>query len=286
MEGHTGVQVSVDSQVEIVFTATFASMIRDGLYQILDGDLLARLGSSPARALYRSLAAHRIKHDHLAQEFTVNLRDWINALGLSPRADMALRTLNAAHERLTDEGYLHLVEDVGRGDKRQLVYRFLVDAQPEQVAALIQRGVVPAVAASLSAAHPDRIMPAIRRVEARVGTGWKPRSLPASIVDAVKDPEKWEYAEVPAQRPKTARKRSAATVKVFSPPEPVYTPQETVLSLLRVKLNREVTPKLTQQVHDLTPAGVDALRTALIMNSKEDAGRLAASILGESTLSG
>nr|WP_246363451.1 replication initiator protein A [Deinococcus budaensis] len=275
-EDFVGVQVSADSLVDVAFTITFASLIRDGLYQILDGDLMARLGSSPSRALYRALAAHRIRGDHLAQAMRVNLREWIVACGLSERTDAALRTLEASHERLINEGYLELVEDEGRGAHRTLTYRFRAAAHPEQVRELTLRGVVPAVAASVSADHPERVMPALRAVEQRVQGGWKPRSLSAAIVDAIKNPEKWEYApQTPLKPPKGKR----AAPRPAEAPEAPADPRGAAQVMLKLKLKRDPSPLALDALKALSPEGVTAL-TAALKRPGPDALELAVGILG------
>lgn len=281
MEHTPGVRVSADSMIDVVFTTTFASLIRDGLYQMLDGGLMARLGTSPSRAIYRCLAAHRIRGDHLAQEMRVNLRDWLEACGIRGRTDASLRSLNAAHERLMEEGYLDRVEDDGRGNGRFLTYHFRAAAQPDLVAELKARGVVPGVAATLSADYPERVRPAIHAVEFRIQGGWKPRSLPSAIVDAIKNPEKWGYAlpaaPPAAQRPRRPRGKPAA---MEDPPAPVD-PRETVRMLLRVKLKREPSDAALSALRSLSPEGVAVMREALTGQSAPEALKFTATLLGE-----
>ncbi|WP_216320678.1 plasmid replication initiator protein [Deinococcus aestuarii] len=274
-EDFVGVQVSADSLVDVAFTITFASLIRDGLYQILDGDLMARLGSSPSRALYRALAAHRIRGDHLAQVMRVNLREWTVACGLSERTDAALGTLEASHERLINEGYLEVVEDEGRGAARSLTYRFRAASHPEQVRELTLRGVVPAVAASVSADHPERIMPAIQAVEHRVQGGWKPRSLSAAIVDAIKNPQKWEYApQEPLPSPRKERAPRPAPAQ-----ETAADPRGAVAVMLKLKLKRDPSPLAQEALATLSPEGVAAL-VAAVKRPGPEALELAVGILG------
>jgi plasmid replication initiation protein len=282
MEQTPGIRVSADSMIDVVFTATFASLIRDGLYQILDGDLMARLGTSPSRALYRCLAAHRIRGDQLTQALRVNLRDWLEACGISGRADAAKRSLDAAHERLIDEGYLEVVEDEGRGTRRTLTYRFRAAAQPELVAELKARGVVPGVAATLSADYPERVHPAIQAVEFRMQGGWKPRSLAATLVDAIKNPEKYEYTlpDKPTlpRRPRQGGPRKTA---LATPPEESSDPRETVRFLLRVKLKREASPAALRALEDLSLQGITAVQHALTSQSAPEGLAFTATLLQE-----
>lgn len=232
LEGIVGVQVSEDSDIVVVFTATFAALIRQGLYQILDGDLLHRLGTPSARSLYRALAAHRLQGETLRPSLKINMQEWCSALGLPADTQRSGRILGAAHERLIEENYLGHVEDLGRGRSRSLTYHFRAAEQSDQVQALMGKGVTAPVAASLSADHPERIYPAIRTVEEKLASGWKPRSLPASLVDAIRNPNKWGYV---APTTATARKQKAPRPILEDPP---LDPRETVRSLLRVRLGR------------------------------------------------
>lgn len=243
---------------------------------------MARLGTSPSRALYRCLAAHRIRGDQLTQALRVNLRDWLEACGISGRADAAKRSLDAAHERLIDEGYLEVVEDEGRGARRTLTYRFRAAAQPELVAELKARGVVPGVAATLSADYPERVRPAIQAVEFRMQGGWKPRSLPATLVDAIKNPQKYEYA-LPATSPEPPRKRRSGSRQdpPTPPPEAPADPREAVRIMLRLKLKREPSAAAVQALADLSPEGLAAVQHALTTKPADEALRLAATLLHE-----
>ncbi|SMB91546.1 replication initiator protein A [Deinococcus hopiensis] len=276
-----GVQVSPDSLIDVVFTTTFASLIRDGLYQILDGDLMMRLGSSPSRALYRCLAAHRIRGDQLAQEMRVNLRDWLLACGINGRMDTVLRGLDAAHERLIEEEYLSVVEDGGRGGSRTLTYRFRSAARPELVEQLQRRGVISSVAATPSADYPERILPAIHAVEHRIQQGWKPRSVPSAVVDAIKNPQKWDYSPqlqkpVVARLPRKPVTPRAAPAEVDVPIDPA----QTLRALLRVKLNRPLSGAAAQALENLPPEGLPALIHALSVRPREEALAFTAVMLG------
>lgn len=272
----TGVQISPDGKIEIVFTATFANLIRQGLYQILDGELLAQLGNPTARSLYRSLAAHRIQKGGIVTTLNVNLLQWGHAHGFQGNATHVWRSLQTIHEHLIEAGYLSHVTDEGRGEKRTLTYHFHRAAQPEQVQALTSKGVGAAVAASLSADHPERVYPALRTVEEKLGSGWKPRSVPAAIVDAVRNPSKWGYAaqEIsPAPSPKKARKKAAAQE------EAPLDPRDTVRSLLRVRLGRPASAAALRALDSATPEQLSLLKTALTQHPSNMA--LVESILGE-----
>lgn len=261
LENEIGVRVSDDASIIVVLTATLADSIRQGMYQILNGDLLRRLKTSNARSLYCALAAHRTKDEHLLSELNVNLREWVSALGLNEDPKYALRSLNVAHEKLIAEGYIDHVTDEGRGEKRTLTYHFHRAAQPEHVEALTAKGVGSAVAASLSADHPERIYPALRCVEEKLGSGWKPRSLPAAIVDAVRNPGKWGYAaqEITPVPTKQSRKKKEQKAEVAEAP---LDPRETVRNLLKLRLRAESTVAL-RAVDQAGPEQLQALKAAL-----------------------
>ena len=127
----------------------------------------------------------------LIGELTLPLRDWLVACGLEDeRTDNAKRMLDLAHERLRAEGYLQGVGYTGRGKAGSITSTFLAAPEPETVDRLLERGVTRPVAEALAADHPERIAPALRVIDERLRSGWKPRSLAASVVDAVCNPAK------------------------------------------------------------------------------------------------
>lgn len=127
--------------IEVIFTATFAASIRAGLFQILDGELLARLGQPTARSLYRVLQAHRVQvSGALADELTLPVKDWFVACGLEhERTDNAKRTLELAHERLLSEEYLKSATFSGRGRAGRVTYVFQSAPEPELVDVLMEQ---------------------------------------------------------------------------------------------------------------------------------------------------
>ncbi len=256
-------EISEASPIEITLVPSFAASIRAGLFQILDGELLARLGQPQARSLYRVLQAHRVTSDgSLASELTFALRDWLMACGLEDdRIDNAKRVLDLAHERLRAEGYLHEVSFSGRGKRGQVTYIFLAAPEPEAVECLLERGVTRPVAEALAADHPQRITPALRVIDERLQSGWKPRSLAASVVDAVRNPVKWGYKapEQPGKAPAAKR----AGKKAAEDPAPASRPVETVLILLKFKLGRAPSPQTVEAINALSESGLAALLDAL-----------------------
>jgi len=210
------------SSICITFVPSFAASIRDGLFQILDGELLARLTQPQARSLYRVLQAHRLTvGGSLAGELKFNLGHWFNACGLEgDRTDNARRTLDQAHEHLQKEGYLHSVTYEGRGKSGTVNYRFSATPEPQMVERLMERGVSRPVSEALAADHPNRIEPALTVIEERLASGWKPRSMAASVVDAVRNPAKWGYAASPARLTSADKPEATARVQKAARAEP------------------------------------------------------------------
>lgn len=254
--------------VEVVFTSTFAASIRAGLFQMLDGELLARLGQPTARSLYRVLQAHRVQPDGgLANVLTLPLRDWFVACGLEQeRTDNAKRTLDLAHERLLSETYLTSAQFTGRGRSGLVTYHFQAPPEPELVDVLMARGVTRPVAEALAADHPERIHPVLRQIDGRLTTGWQPRSLAASVVDAVRDPEKWGVglsapAKSASRVPKNLKKRKASADGGEEAPAPAL--RETVLVLLRLRLGRAPSAAALAALQALDDIQLPAIRAAL-----------------------
>lgn len=266
------------SPIRITFVPSFATSIRDGFFQILDGELLSRLGQPQARSLYRVLQAHRITTDgSLAGELTFKFKDWLSACGLeNERLDNARRTLDAAHERLKTEGYLQEAVLAGRGRMGTIHYTFSLAAEPELVDTLLDHGVTRPVAESLAADHPQRIRLALRMVNERLQTGWKPRSLPASIVDAVRNPKKWGYA-APESHAKAPPRKSKGN-RANEDSQALYDPRETALVMLRLHLGQAPSREIEQRLQELDEITLNALLVAL-KNSREDALKLSRTIL-------
>lgn len=267
------------SPIKITFVPSFAASIRDGFFQILDGELLSRLGQPQARSLYRVLQAHRVTTGgSLAGELSFKLKDWLGACGLeNERLDNARRTLDAAHDRLQAEGYVRDVSYTGRGRAGNILYTFSAAPEPELVDLLMDRGVTRPVAETLAADHPQRIHSALRVVDERLHTGWKPRSLPASIVDAVRNPRKWGYAAPDA--PVKAPVKRAAGNKTPEPPEPPTDPRSTALTILKLLLRRAPSQEAVETIQALDNERAAALLVAL-KKERGEAQRLAQMLLG------
>lgn len=250
--------------IEVIFSPTFADAIRAGLYQILDAELLARLKQAPARSLYRVIQAHRIQADgSLAAELTVPMKDWVRACGIDEsRADNARRVLTLAHEHLAEQGYLKGAAFTGRGFSGAVTYQFVSAPQPELAELLIARGVTRPVAESLASDHPERVEPVLRKIDAALSSGWKPRSLPASIVDGIRHPEKWTQGAVPADRGTTKSRASRRRPEAVTVPELDTDPRAMALTLIKVRLGRPLSPLGLLAFEELTDEQMRAVLDA------------------------
>lgn len=261
--------------IEVIFSPTFADSIRDGLYQMLDAELLSRLTQPPTRSLYRVIQAHRVQKDgSLSSELRVPLRDWVRACGIEEgRVGNARRVLELSHQQLQEQGYLKAAEFSGRGFSGEVVYRFSSLPQPALTELLMQHGVSRPVAESLSADYPERIPTAVRLIEEKAASGWKPRSFSASLVDAVKEPGKWGYAA-----PQKAVKPPARKVKAPEPELPALGLRDVVESLVKVKLGRPLSPMAQEAFNALSDDQLQEAKTAL-MKPKKDALPLVQALL-------
>lgn len=191
-----------------------ASSIRHGISQVLDGQLLHQLEQPPARALYRTLQAHRRQDDgSLLKEFRVPLADWRHATGLtSDRVDLLRRALEAAHEELLANHYLEQAVIEGRGKKAYAYYSFLERgaADPTLVMLLRQAGVTISRATVLAAQYPDRVEAAIQFLEERKAkSGGTVRNSGGLVADFLEHPEKYQLAEdyLEPERDRVARRQ-------------------------------------------------------------------------------
>lgn len=224
------------SKIVVRFADEFAHAIRMGLFQLLDSELLERLGHTNARSLYRVLQGHRVQPDgSLAQELQMPLSDWLPACGLeTERLDNAKRILDAAHRRMVEAHYLQAATLQGRGASGTIHYIFEGLPEPALVEALMKRRVTKPVAEALAGQHPERVLPALRVVEERLATGWKPRSVAAAVVDAVRDPAKWGYLATPPKA-KAAAEKAKPKREEEPPPPPA---KEVAISFLKMRLGR------------------------------------------------
>ncbi len=173
-----------------------ADSIRAGSSQVLDGHLLHRLEQPPARALYRTLQAHRRQDDgQMLRELQVPLTEWRQATGLTTdRSDLVRRALGAAHEELLANHYLERAVIEGRGKTAVAHYTFAdVDAaDPALVRLLRNAGVTVARATALAGQHPERVEEALRFLEHRRAMQSGVRNPGGLVADFLEYPAKYD----------------------------------------------------------------------------------------------
>ncbi|GGS05427.1 replication initiator protein A [Deinococcus sedimenti] len=192
-----------------------AESIRAGISHVLDGHLLHQLEQPPARALYRTLQAHRRQDDgSLLSELRVPLVDWRQATGLTTdRSDLVRRALTAAHDELLANRYLESATIEGRGKSAVAHYVFADtnSADPALVVMLRQAGVSVARAATLASLYPERVELALQFLEQRrMNAGGTVRNPGGLVADYLQNPEK--YA-VPAEFTPPAQARQEQAVR-------------------------------------------------------------------------
>lgn len=177
-----------------------AASIRSGISQVLDGQLLHQLEQPPARALYRTLQAHRRQDDGtLLDQLDVPLAEWRLATGLTTeRTDLVRRALESAHDELLANRYLEAASIQGRGKNAYASYTFAERgaADPALVVLLRQAGVTVSRATALAAQHPDRIEEALRFLESRkASTGGSVRNPGGLVADFIENPSKYQLPD-------------------------------------------------------------------------------------------
>ncbi|SMB83020.1 replication initiator protein A [Deinococcus hopiensis] len=275
-------ELDPEATLRIYLTPAFASSIRAGAYQLLDAEMLERLGQPGARSLYRVLQAHRVQLDgSLAGELSVTLSDWLSACGITGRIDSAKDTLHRAHERMIQNGYLRDVAWAGRGMKTRLTYYFhRTHADPELVALLLEQGVTRPVAEALVTDHPDRIRPAVEAVKARMSNGYVPRSRAAVMVDAVRRPDRYIEEKKPVlvstaagTRAGSAPRRKAAVLgqqlPLLTVPEQPADRREALISAFKMLFRRDLTADEREGLSALSEEGMTALSSALMGRKKD-----------------
>lgn len=194
-----------------------AQSIRAGISQVLDGQLLHQLEQPPARALYRTLQAHRRRDDGtLSKSLSVPLSDWRYATGLTTdRLDLAKRALKTAHDELSANHYLESVTIEGRGKDTVVHYAFADQDAPDPALVMLLRkvGVTLARATVLAAQHPERVEPALKFLERRIADSGSVRNPGGLVADFIENPHKYpapilEPTEA-AALPRPARRQAA-----------------------------------------------------------------------------
>lgn len=251
----------------IRFGHRYAESIREGLHQMLAVEMLAALKQPTARSLYRVLQAHRVQSDgSLSQQLDVLLSDWRVACGISaPRADTVRRTLDGAHAHLLTAGYLSRVDYAEEGKDQRVIYQFNAPtANPELVELLTAMKVSRPVAEALAAEHPERIEPATARVRQRIQAGYKPRSQSGMVVDAVRNPEKYDVvlpgSGDPAAAP-TSRAVRVQRMTAAAEAQPLTVEEQAgfIRTMLRLKLSRAMKGEAEVALEGLSPQGLGLL---------------------------
>jgi len=251
----------------IRFGHRYAESIREGLHQMLAVEMLAALKQPTARSLYRVLQAHRVQADgSLTQQLDVLLSDWRVACGINAtRGDTVRRTLDGAHAHLLTAGYLSHVEYRGEAKDQRVFYQFKApSANPDLVELLTAMKVSRPVAEALAAEHPDRIAPATARVRQRIQAGYKPRSQSGMVVDAVRNPEKYDVllAETPSSSAVKAPNAGRVLPKLPNEEAAPMTAEEQVgfiRTMLKVKLSRPMKADAQAALDGLSPQGLGLL---------------------------
>ncbi|GGL89959.1 hypothetical protein GCM10010840_30000 [Deinococcus aerolatus] len=268
-----GGTIEAGAPLRVTFSRHFAQSIREGFYQILDAELLGDLKQPTARSLYRVLQAHRVGDDgSLARELPVIMAAWREATGLSgQRSNNVKRTLDGAHAHLIAAKYLRDVNYKGSGEDTRITYEFAGEVDPELVKLLTDMKVTRPVAEALVAEHPDRIREVVKAVGMRLAEGFKPRSLGATLVDAVRNPDKY-VASPPTSPPGPGP--SHAKIRRTPEPQPVLLPLSPaeslgmVANILKVKLGRAPQPTVLAKLAALPAEAVERLAAAA--TGKED----------------
>ena len=136
------------------------------------------------------------------------------------------------------------------------------------------------LAEALVTDHPDRIRPAVKAVRQRINEGYRPRSLAATMVDAVRNPEKYDVRSAVTNTVPTK-----ARAKAQPEPQPVLLPlnREELLgmvrSILRVKLGRVPRDEVVVKLAALNADQVDRLVAAA--RGQEDLVKAVEELVGE-----
>ncbi|GAA4015272.1 replication initiator protein A [Deinococcus rubellus] len=188
-----------DATLSIRLGEQLAASIRAGISQVLDGQLLYQLEQPPARALYRTMQAHRRQDDGtLLSELRVPLTEWRQATGLTAdRSDLVRRALEAAHQELIANRYLESAVIEGRGKKAVAHYTFadVNAADPVLVVLLRQAGVAVTRATILASRYPDRVDTALQFLASRQRTVGSVRNPGGLVADFLERPDKYEILQ-------------------------------------------------------------------------------------------
>lgn len=197
--------------LSVTLASQIARSIRSKYVKPLDYGFLATLERPLTRALYRLLDAKRYDPDDLSRtinSYTVNLLEWANECKIVDlRTDKIRRTLDGAHQELREKGYLQECSYEGRGKKQTVTYVYAPTGEPidEEGRALIDelirvRITRPRAVKLVAEFGHDRVWARLKKFQALLASGYKPKNPPAVLIDVIQDNE-GKYAdpeEVPA----------------------------------------------------------------------------------------
>ena len=140
------------------------------------------------------------------------------------------------------------------------------------------------VAEALAAEHPERIEPVTARVRQRIQAGYKPRSQSGMVVDAVRNPEKYDVVlpgsgdAAPASTSKAVRVQKLVPVVEAQP----LTAEEQagfIRTMLRLKLSRAMKTEAEVALESLSPNGLALLAEVARTSTGQDLVDMARTVL-------
>lgn len=191
-----------------------------GYIRPLDNHILEQLKQPMSRSVYRALSLLRTTIEQVDQKPTptaisLPLAKWAEHLGLTmeasgrARLDLALRSLESAHEDLRESGYLRDVVTEGRGRQKTVTYLFATEevrpANPE-AAQLLARILPERKALELSSQYsPAHVREVLDMLDTLLKGGYKARSKEGLFIDMLRDPTRYRTTTTAA--PETAARQ-------------------------------------------------------------------------------
>lgn len=184
----------------VTLPTPIANSIRDGYVKPVDLGIARKL-DGPSRHAYRALDSKRFNPENpdlRADVVQVNLMDLRHLFGIvSERPDEIRRTLGRLEKDLVEVGYLASVTLEGRGKRQSVTFVFGERARepnPGLVRLLLGFKVTRPVAERLVLDHEEHVEEALTLARALLEGGYKPRSVPAFVIDVVRTFQEGKYA--------------------------------------------------------------------------------------------